>query len=118
LGAGSLGSGFSSFERDTDLLRTTAVSSGKESPHGFSIAMTGASFDRDTLRSFVIDRRTELKAPKGLLVLGEEAETGVVEVVVVAFLLDPKGKRERSERKEGIPELAGEAGVDGEKPIP
>ena len=119
---GSLGSGFSSFERDTDLLRTNPVSSGKGSPFGFSIAMTGASFDRDTLRSrsFVIDRRTELKAPKGLRVLGEEAETGVVVVVVVvvAFLLDPKGKRERRERKEGIPELAGEAGVEGEKPIP
>lgn len=109
--AGSLGSGFSSFEKDTDLLRTT-VSSGKGSPFDFSIAMTGASFDRDTLRSFVIDRRTELKAPKELRVLGEEVETEVV--VVVAFLLDPKGKRERSERKEGIPELAGEAGVDGE----
>ena len=112
----SLGSGFPSFERDTDLL-TTAVSSGKESPFDFSIAMTGVSFDRDTLRSWslVIDRRTELKAPKGLRVLIEE-ETEVVEVVVVAvaFLLDPKGKRERSERKEGIPELAGEAGVDGE----
>jgi hypothetical protein len=116
---GSLGSGFSIFERDTDLLRTTAVS---WSPFGFSIAMTGASFDRDTLRSrsFVIDRRTELKAPKGLRVLGEEVDTGIVVevVVVVAFLLDPKGKRERSERKEGIPELEGEAGVDGEKPIP
>ena len=109
---GSLGSGFSSFERDADLLMT-GVSSGKGSPFNFSIAMTGASFERDTLRSrsFVIDRRTELKAPKGLRVLGEEVET---EVVVVAFLLDPKGKRERSERKEGIPELAGEAGVDGE----
>jgi hypothetical protein len=34
--------------------------------------------------------------------------------VVVAFLLDPKGKRERSERKAGIPNLAGEAGVDEE----
>jgi hypothetical protein len=44
-------------------------------------------------------------------VLGEEVET---EAVVVAFLLDPNGKRERSERKEGIPELVGEAGVDGE----
>ena len=116
--AGSLGSGFSSFERDTDLLRTNVVSSGRGSLFGFSIAMTGASFDRDTLRSrsFVIDRRTELKAPKGLRVLGEEAETGVV--VVEAFLLDPKGKKERRERKEGIPELAGEAGVDGEKPMP
>lgn len=113
LGVGSLGSGFSSFERDTDLLMT-GVSSGKWSPFDFSIAMTGASFDRDTLRSrsFVIDRRTELKAPKGLRVLGE-VEREVV-VVVVAFLLDPKGKRERSERKEGIPELAGEAGVGGE----
>ena len=40
---GSLGSGFSIFERDTDL-RMTGVSSGKD----FSIAMTGASFDRDT----------------------------------------------------------------------
>ena len=113
---GSLGSGFSSFEKDTDLLMT-GVSSGKGSPIDFSIAMTGASFDRDTLRSrsFVIDRRTELKAPKGLRVLGEvETEVVVVVVVVVAFLLDPKGKRERSERKEGIPELAGEAGVDGE----
>jgi hypothetical protein len=100
---GSLGSGFSSFERGT------AVTSGK----GFSIAMTGASFNTDTLRSrsFVIDRRTELKAPKELRVLGEEVET---EAVVVAFLLDPKGKRERSERKEGIPDLAGEAGLDGE----
>ena len=110
---GSFGSGLSSFERDTDLLMTT-VSSRKRSPFDFSIAMTGTSFDRDTLRSrsFVIDRRTELKAPKGLRVLGEvEME---VAVVAVAFLLDPKGKRERSERKEGIPELAGEAGVDGE----
>ena len=109
---GSLGSGFSSFERETDLLMTAGVSSGKGSPFDFSIAMTGASFDRDTLRSrsLVIDRRTELKAPKGLRVLGEE-ETEVVEVeVVVAFLLDPKGKRERSERKEGIPELAGVGG--------
>ena len=110
---GSLGSGLSSFERDTDLLMT-AISSGKVSPFEFSIAMTGASFDRDALRSrsFVIDRRTELKAPKGLRVLGEETE--VVVVVAIAFLLDPKGKRERSERKEGIPELPGEAGVDGE----
>ena len=113
---GSLGSGFSSFERDTDLLMTP-ISSGKVFPFDFSIAMTGASFDRDTLRSrsFVIDRRTELKAPKGLRVLGEEVAVVVaVVVVVVAFLLDPKGKRERSERKEGIPELAGEAGVGGE----
>ena len=47
----SLGSGFSSFERDTALLGTNAASSGKGSPFGFSIAMTGASFDRDTLRS-------------------------------------------------------------------
>jgi hypothetical protein len=104
LGVGSLGSGFSIFERDTDL-RMTGVSSGKD----FSIAMTGASFDRDTWRSFVMDRRTELKAPKEVRVLGE-VETRVV----AAFLLDPKGKRERNERKEGIPELAGEAGVDGE----
>jgi hypothetical protein len=98
----SLGSGFSSFERDT------AVSSGK----GFSIAMTGTSFNTDTLRSrsFVIDHRTELKASKELRVLGEVK----TEVVVVVFLLDPKGKRERNERKEGIPELAGQAGVDGE----
>ena len=112
---GSLGSGFSSFERDADLLMT-GVSSGKGSPFDFSIAMTGASFDRDTLRSrsFVIDRRTELKAPKGLRVLGEVEREVVEEVVVVAFLLDPKGKRERSERKEGIPELAGEVGVGGE----
>ena len=116
---GSLGSGLSSFERDTDLLMTGA-SSGNGSPFDFSIAMTGGSIDRDTLRSrsFVIDRRTELKAPKGLRVIGEEVETEVVvviEVVVeVAFLLDPKGKRERSERKEGIPELAGEVGVGGE----
>ena len=114
---GSLGSGFSSFEKDTDLLMT-GVSSGKGSPFDFSIAMTGESFDRETLRSrsFVIDRRTELKAPKELRVLGEEVKTEVVVavLVVVAFLLDPKGKRERSERKEGIPELAGEAGVDGE----
>lgn len=80
------------------------------------MAMTGgiiASFDRDTLRSrsLVIDRRTEPKAPKVLRgrLSVEEAE------VVVAFLLDPKDKRERSERKEGIPKLAaGEAGVDGE----
>jgi hypothetical protein len=52
-----------------------------------------------------MDRRTEPK-PRGLRdrLLGEEAE-------VVAFLLGPKGKRERSERKEGIPELAGEAGI-------
>ena len=69
---GSLGSGFSSFEKDTDLLMT-GVSSGKKSPFDFSIAMTGASIDRDILRSrsFVIDRRTELKAPKELRVLGE-----------------------------------------------
>ena len=73
--------------------------------------MTGGSFDTDTLRSrsLVIDRRTELKALKGLRVLGE-VETEVVVVVVEAFLLDPKGKRERSERKEGIPELAGVGG--------
>jgi hypothetical protein len=73
--------------------------------------MTGASFDRDTLRSrsFVVDCRTELKAPKGLRVL-EKTEVAVA----VAFLLDPKGKRERSEQKEGIPELVEEAGVDGE----
>jgi hypothetical protein len=37
----SLGSDFSTFERDT------AVSSGEE----FSIAMTGVSFDTDALRS-------------------------------------------------------------------
>jgi hypothetical protein len=80
--------------------------------------MTGASIDREGLRSrsFVIDRRTELKAPKGFRVLGEEEEVVVEAVVVVevAFLLEPKGKRERSERKEGIPEVEGEAGVDGE----
>ena len=95
----------------------TGVSSGKKSPFDFSIAMTGASIDRDILRSrsFVIDRRTELKAPKELRVLGEvESEV----VVVVAFFLDTKGKRERSERKEGIPELGGEIGVGGEQPIP
>jgi hypothetical protein len=115
LEVGSLGSGFSSFERDTDLL-ITGVSSGKGSPFDFSIAMTGASIDGDTLRSrsLVIDRRTELKAPKGLRFLGEVEREVVVLVVVVAFLLDPKGKRDRSERKEGIPELAGEAGVGGE----
>ena len=108
---GSLGSGFSSVERDTDLLM--AVSSGKGLLFDLSIAMTGVitSFDSDTFRSpsLVIDRRTEPKAAKGLREdgLGEtEAETGV------AFLLGPNGKRERSERKEGIPELAG--GVEGE----
>ena len=96
----------------------TGVSSGKKSPFDFSIAMTGASIDRDILRSrsFVIDRRTELKAPKELRVLGE-VEREVV-VVVVAFFLETKGKRERSERKEGIPELGGEIGVGGEQPIP
>lgn len=111
-GLGSLGSGLSSFERDTDLL-ITAVSS-----MDFSMAMTGGiivSFDRDALRSrsLVIDRRTEPKAPKGLFggLFGEGVER---EAEAVAFLLGPKGKRERNERNEGIPELAGEAGVDGE----
>jgi hypothetical protein len=112
LRVGSLGSGFSRVERDTDLLMT-AISSGKGSPFDFSIAMTDASFDRDTLRSFVMDRRTELKAPKGLRVLlGEGVESLEIEVAAAAFLLDPKGKRERSERKEGIPDFAGDAGVD------
>ena len=75
---GSLGSGLLSFERDTDLLMT-ALSSRKRSPFDFSIAMTGASFDRDTLRSrsLVVDCRTELKVPKGLRVL-EETEVAVV----------------------------------------
>ena len=112
---GSVGSGLSKFEKDADLL-ITAVSSGKGSLFDFSMAMTGdiiASFDRDTLRSqsLVIDRRTEPKAPlKGLrdTLLGDEVE-------VEAFLLGPKGKRERSERNEGIPELAEEeAGAEGE----
>lgn len=108
----------SNVERDRDLL-IAGVSSREGSLLDFSMAMTGgiiASFDRDTLRSrsLVIDRRTEPKAPNGLRdrLLGEEVER---EVGVVAFLLGPKGKRERSERKEGIPELvAGEAGVEGE----
>ena len=42
---GSLGSGFSSFERDADLLMT-GVSSGKGSPFDFSIAMTGGICER------------------------------------------------------------------------
>jgi hypothetical protein len=50
----------------------------------------GASFDREALgsRSWVIDRRTEPKAPKGPRdgLLGEEVEREV------AFLLGPKGK--------------------------
>ena len=104
---GSEGSGLSSVERDTDLLMAGSL-------FELSIAMIGitTSFDSDSLRSrsLVIDRR---KLPKGLreeLGLGEtETETGV------AFLWGPKGKRERSDRKEGIPELAGvEVGVDGE----
>ena len=100
-------------------LRERGVSSGKKYPFDFSIAMTGASIDRGILRSrsFVIDHRTELKAPKELRVLGE-VESEVVDVVVVAFFLETKGKRERSERKEGIPELGGEIGVGGEQPIP
>lgn len=106
---GSLGSGLSSVERDKDLLMTKSWL-----PLDFSMAITGkmASFVSDTLRSrsFVIDRRTEPKPAKGLREeLGEtEREMGI------AFLLGPKGRRERSERKEGIPELAEEAGVDGE----
>jgi len=107
---GSLGSDLSSVERGTDLLM--AVSPGKESLFDLSMAMTDTitSFDSDTLRSLslAIDLRTEPKPPKELRDgLGEtEIETGVT------FLLGPNDRRERSERKEGIPELAG--GIDGE----
>lgn len=108
---GSLGRGLSSVERDTDLLM--AVLSGHGTPFEFSMEMTSiiGSFDTDTLRSrsLVIDRRTEPKAPKELRGgLGETERAGGM-----AFLLGPKGKRERSERKEGT-EFAGEACVDGE----
>ena len=115
---GSLGSGLSRVERDTDLL--IGVSLGKESLFNFPIEMTGmiASFDNDTLRSrsFVIDRRTEPKPLKGLrdeFGEAEREEAGGGVVVVVAFLLGPKGRRERSERKEGIPEFGGDTGDDG-----
>jgi hypothetical protein len=74
-----------------------------------SIVMTGlnASLERDAClsRSFCIERLAEPKPEKGLLeVLGEETAN---EELGVAFLLGPKGKRERRLRKAGIPELAG-----------
>ena len=80
--------------------------------------MTGLnrSLERDTFlsRSFCIERLTEPNPEKGLLeMFGEERALGV------AFLLGPKGKRERRVRKAGMPELAG--GVldrPGEKPMP
>ena len=105
----------SNLDKEADL-RTPCSSSF----NGFPIAMTGmmrASFDREVFRSrsFVIERRTEPNPAKGLRdVLGEAAEE-----LGVAFLLGPKGKRERKERNAGMPEPAGVVGgIVGDAPMP
>lgn len=95
--------GCSSCDNETERRMGTSVGARR------SIGMTGvSSFDSDTFRSlsFAIDFRTDPKAEKGPL-------DGPGEAVAedVAFLLGPKGSKERSVRKVGIPELAGVVGV-------
>jgi hypothetical protein len=78
------------------------------------MARTGdrISSDKDTLRSLslVIDRRTEPKPNEVLLCTEVFGVPGDGE----AFLLGPKGRRERRARKEGIPEPAGVVGCWGD----
>jgi len=107
--------GFSNSESDAE--RRIADSSAVV----FSMAMTGlnTSLEREVFLSRSFDRREDPKPEKGLLeVFGDAPVKGEFGV---AFLLGPKGNRERRLRKAGIPEPAGLVGMldgPGEYPIP
>jgi hypothetical protein len=110
--AGWFGSGlsFSKFEYESDF--RTADSSGTF--EFLSIEMTGASTepaDSDPPRLRLIDRdlRTEPKLAKELRPCG----LGAVPETEVGCLLGPKGKRDRNDRKAGMPDGVLEGG-DGD----
>ena len=102
----SFGSGLSKRESDTE--RRMGGSTGTGPVPMEMMGSIAASLESDPFLSlsFCIDRLTEPN-PKGFF----DGVAGVAVGVVGAFFPAPNGRKERSVRNEGMPELAGVVGA-------